>query len=270
MLTPEQAERLSGQRRIVARARTFSPGESEELGLRYAQVGLPFTSEHAAYLTVSLNSADAFTLRALQDLAGTLAASAQKDEYDWVVVVAVSFAQWRHWCRQNAAKFDEALFAGAEGLENLLREHSPPYAYSGGELFFHIKSHQSGRAEQIAREVLQQLGGAIDPARVSLVFGDSMHEGRIYGGRMLHGLIGSVDPVCFSARAIVGDEFPNHKGGCFGVTQQFEHDWSQLSGMADSEMERLIGRDHGGNILLDDDDRCHIKLVRCNTLHFAC
>ena len=264
MLTTEQVQRLSGQRKVVAQTRVFKPGEGEDLGLRYAQVGLPFTSEHAAYLTVKLKSMNSLSLFVLQELARELATSAQQEDYDWVVVIAVSCAQWRHWCRQIAKPLDDALFSESVRLEKLLREHSPPYAYSGGELFFHIKACKDGRDAEIAQKILGRLGEAFDPDTVSLVFGDSMHEGRIYGGRMLHGLIGSVDPVCFSARAIVGGEFPDHKGSCFGVTQRFEHDWSQLLGMADSEMERLIGRDHGGNILPDDDDRCHIKRVRVN------
>lgn len=40
------------------------------------------------------------------------------------------------------------------------------------------------------------------------------------------------------------------------------HDWQQLAGMTDIEMENLIGRTHDGNMILSDDERCHVKLAR--------
>ncbi|UCE17911.1 MAG: Dyp-type peroxidase [Gemmatimonadota bacterium] len=264
MLTPDQAFKLSGSRKAVALSRRFRDGDLEDIALRYAQVGIPFVSEHSAYLTVHFKSPEALSFSRMKHLAADLHASAEESDFMWVAVTGVSFDQWRRWSEENAIPLDDALFEGREVLHQVLADHQPPYALDGGELFFQIKSLQEDKTKEIADRVMAELGDAIDEEKTNCTIGDSLHSGRIYGGRMLHGLISSVDPVGFSARAIVGDEFPQHKGGCFCLTQRFIHDWQQLLGMADSELENLIGRDHGGNIIVNDDERAHVKLVRVN------
>jgi pyruvate-formate lyase len=265
MLKPDQAYKLSGSRKAVALSRSFGDGDREDLALRYAQVGMPFVSEHSTYLTVHLKSPEALDLSKLKQLAADLHASAAESKFEWVVVIGVSFDQWTRWSRENAIPLDDELFEGCDQLRQVLTENHPPYALDGGELFFQVQSLDEGKTtEVVVEQILDKLEGAIDEEMTNCTIGDSLHGGRIYGGRMLHGMISSVDPVGFSARAIVGDELPQHKGGCFCLTQRFIHDWQQLLGMADSELENLVGRDHGGNIIINDDERSHVKLVRVN------
>lgn len=264
MLTAIQAKNLSCHRSIVAKTRTFGPTPEEQLALRYAQTGLPFTSEHAAYLTVHLTSKRDITLAKIRDIAAELETAAANDDYRWVVALGVSIDFWLDLCRDSADAADEALAVGHEELCALLQTASPPFAYTGGDLFFHIKAIEQASARAVEERIRRHLGSIIDLAKTNCTIGDSLHNGRIYGGRMLHGLIGSVDPVCFSARALIGDELPRHKGGCYGLTQCFVHDWQQLSGMADIDLENLIGRDHTGRIITTDDDRFHVKCVRVN------
>jgi pyruvate-formate lyase/deferrochelatase/peroxidase EfeB len=264
MLTPDQAYKLSGSRKAVALSRRFRDGDREDHALRYAQVGIPFVSEHSAYLTVHLNSPEALSFPRLKQLAADLHASAEESDFMWVVVTGVSFDQWTRWSEENAIPLDDALFEARDQLHQVLTENQPPYALDGGELFFHIKSLDDGKTREVADWILAELEGWINQDKTNCTIGDSQHGGRIYGGRMLHGLISSVEPVGFSARAIIGDDLPQHKGGCFCLTQRFIHDWQQLLGMADSELENLIGRDHGGNIIVNDDERAHVKLVRVN------
>jgi pyruvate-formate lyase/deferrochelatase/peroxidase EfeB len=261
VLTPEQSRDLSGQRNTVAEARQFS--DQEQLGLRYAQSGLPYVSEHAVYLTTYLKSPEALSLARLKRLAADLLESAYRSGFKWVATVAVSFPQWRIWTGGAGSSLDE-LFEGEDELRKVLDKNRPPYAFTGGDLFFHIQAREMKKALDVKDWILEQLAGIVDAGRTTYTIGDSLHGGRVYGGRLLHGLIGSVDPVCFSVRAVIGDELPEHKGGCFCLTQRFIHDWQQLAGMSDIEMENLIGRDHGGNMVLNDDARCHVKLARVN------
>jgi len=263
MLKPDRAYKLSGSRKAVALSRSFGNGDREDFALRYAQVGMPFVSEHAAYLTVHLKSPEALDLTRFRQLAADLHASAADSEYEWVVVIGVSFDQWSRWSRENEISLDDELFEARDQLEKILTDNQPPYALDGGELLFHIKSRAEEKVREKADWILAKLEGAIEK-KPDCTIGDSLHGGRIYGGRMLHGLISSVEPVGFSARAIIGDDLPQHKGGCFCLTQRFIHDWQQLLGMADSELENLIGRDHGGNMIINDDERAHVKLVRVN------
>lgn len=177
--------------------------------------------------------------------------------------MAVSFPQWRIWAGGAGSSLEE-LFEGEDELRKVLESNHPPFAFSGGDLFFHIQARELEKALEVRDGILDQLSGVVDTNKTTDTIGDSLHGGRVYGGRLLHGLIGSVDPVGFSARAVIGDELPKHKGGCFCLTQRFIHDWQQLAGMSDIDMENLIGRDHGGNMVLNDDSRCHVKLARVN------
>ncbi len=260
VLTPQQARDLSGQRKTVAVTRQFS--NREMLALRYSQSGLPYISEHALYLTVYLKSPEALTFDQVRRLARDLLDAAYQDHFKWVATLAVSFPLWRLWQASDSTLHD--LFAGEEELRHILQTNHPPYAFTGGDLFFHVQAREMKRTVAAKDRILKQLAGCVDEHKTTFTIGDSLHGGRVYGGRLLHGLIGSVDPVCFSVRAVIGDDMPEHKGGCFCLTQRFVHDWQQLNGMSDIDMENLIGRDHGGNLVLTDDDRCHVKLARVN------
>jgi deferrochelatase/peroxidase EfeB len=209
MLKPKQAEKLSGSRNAIALS--HRPGkEREHLALRFAQGGIP----------------DALAFSELKQLATDLHQSSKKSGFEWIVVIGVSFDQWTRWSQQNDIPMDEKLFNGWVELHQTLQEHQPPYALDHGELFFHIQAFEQEKAEEITELILSKLDKTIDKVKTNCTFGDSLHSGRIYGGRMLHGVISSVDPVDFSARAIIGDEVPQqkHKGGCFCLTQRFIHD----------------------------------------------
>ena len=260
--SPKQSNLLSGQRKTVAHERTFIKGEN--LSLRYSQVALPFCPEHAGYLAVHLKSFDALPFVKLCALVKLLEEEAEAHGYTGLTVTCVSLELWTYWHNNNDLVLDSNLFEGWDDLHSVLEKNNPPYALDKGELFFHVKALERRECEIIINSILTQLDDVLDLDKCVCSIGDSVHEGRIYGGRMLHGLITSVDPVSFSARAIIGDEMPSHKGGCFALTQQFIHDWQQLSGMADNAIENLIGRDHNGNIIKTDDKFAHIKMVRVN------
>ena len=135
--TPEQSCRLSGQRKTVAQSRVFA---DEDLALRYSQVALPFSPEHAGYLAVHLNSKDALAFGDYKALVQRLDENAREHGFSGLTVSCVSFPLWTHWHAQDEVELDPGLFEGAVELETILRENDPPYAFDGGDLFFHVKT----------------------------------------------------------------------------------------------------------------------------------
>jgi len=109
MINPDQAFKLSGVRNAVALSRRFMDGEQENLALRYAQVGLPFVSEHSAYLTVHLKPEEKLSLADFKKLVQYLHYKAQDDDFKWVVVVSVSFERWIRWSKENSLPLEESL-----------------------------------------------------------------------------------------------------------------------------------------------------------------
>ena len=146
-------------------------------------------------------------------------------------------------------------------INNILNQ-SPPYKNTGGDLYFHIKSDSI----EGCREVLSHIEAWIRPISEvdgkKVTEGNFLREGRVYGRRILHGLIQVVDPINLSARVLIGDEDIFHKGGCFCLTQKFVHNWAQIQEMSQTEIEDMIGRDTAGNINPQLDKRSHMRCVR--------
>ncbi len=85
----KQARDLTHLRRVAVKSRHFD--ESEEVALCYAQLGLPFVSDHSAFTTVHLRSPDALALKDLQELASRLHRYCAEDNFAWVVVIGWFF-----------------------------------------------------------------------------------------------------------------------------------------------------------------------------------
>ena len=135
--SPKQSCILSGERKTVAQHRKFSPGE--DLALRYSQVALPFSPEHAGYLALHLTSLDALAFSEFQALAQRLDKNARDHGFTGLTVACVSFRLWTHWYAKGDVALSPDLFSGSEVLEAVLADNKPPYAFDEGELFFHIK-----------------------------------------------------------------------------------------------------------------------------------
>ena len=178
MLKPDQARYLSGSRNAVALSRCFRDEDDENLALRYAQIGIPFVSEHATYLTVHLKSLEALSLESFKRLAKTFYDSATKNNFTWIVVMGVSFDQWTRWSEDNGIPLTKELFEGGSCLQDILEKYQPPYALDGGELFFHIKSFDRDKTREVADRILDELKGCIEKSDCTI--GDSKHGGRIY------------------------------------------------------------------------------------------
>jgi len=231
--------------------------------LKSSQLGLPAARQHMSFLTVHLrdDSRGGNMFQKLKELTAVLAEKSKNLKNEALAVCAVDTKLWAEWCRDSG----RSVPPGIEGEEmkamDAILNTSPPFCRSGGHLFFHLKADTP--------ELLEDFAGLIENTLESntkkpilLVHGNAQREGMVYGRRILHGIISSVDPVNFSRRAVIGSESPEHRGGCFVLTQRFIHDWEILGNMTELDIENMIGRDHKGNLVPGHIQRSHMKCVR--------
>lgn len=230
--------------------------------LNYAQPSLPTLTHHMRFLTLHLKQGarGAETYERLQVVARALQTQDGADGQRRQVLISVSPPLWASWCESLQIPLPLAMNDEARERMLFILNRAPPYAYDGGELFFHIKADSDEAAEALLATIDNELGDITE--RRELTAGNAEREGHVYGRRILHGLIRSVDPVNLSARALVGDEDPLHKGSCYGITQRFVHDWQAIGRMSELEIENMIGRDHQGNLVPNSDERSHLKRAR--------
>ncbi len=176
------------------------------------------------------------------------------------VIFGVNLDLWKQMCKELSKPLPEAFDKNAIKDINRILKTSPPYKNSGGDFYFHIKSDSLENCKELFDNITEILG----PFTKSIDWteGNSQRDGRVYGRRLLHGLIHVVDPINLSSRIIIGDEDPDHEGACFGLTQKFVHNWNQIQEMSQCEIEDMIGRDSDGNIIPNLDRRSHLRCVR--------
>jgi pyruvate-formate lyase/deferrochelatase/peroxidase EfeB len=177
------------------------------------------------------------------------------------VLCGVSLDLWETWCRQLDMPLPHGFEQdGAIAEIDRILNTSPPYKLTGGSLYFHIKSDTYENGQVIYNTIKDELEAVTQD--IDVTRGNHMREGKVYGRRILHGLIRTVDPINLSQRVLVGDEDPPHKGSCFALTQKFVHNWEQIGQMSEVEIEDMIGRDHDGNLIPHLDERSHMRLAR--------
>ncbi len=237
--------------------------------LKYSQIGLPYLSHHMIFATFHLKPEARSAERilgpggTLPELAAKLRAMSRGHIDKTVAVAAVDVGLWNEWCGLSGIPIPQA--AGQADLKNIDRilSTAPPYfrdARDPGDLYFHLKSDTAKGCDDLFEVIWDALGSLT--AHREVTPGNSVRDGHVYGRRILHGLIRSVDAVNLSARAVVGDEDPPHKGSCYCLTQRFVHDWEAISRMSEMQIENMIGRDHDGNLVPDDYERSHLKRSR--------
>ncbi len=237
-----------------------------DYALKYSQIGLPDLARYMIFATFHLkpeavaDERSLNTYETLKSLARQLKTiSRSGDRRQWVVS-AVDTKLWAQWCRlagmpEPRASNPEALRAIDETLRT-----SPPYCRDGGHLYFHVKADSDDGRNELYEVILRSFEPLAE--RVEVTYGNPIREGYVYGRRLLHGLIRSVDPINLSARAVVGDEDPPCKGSCYCLTQRFVHNWEAIGRMSEVEIENMIGRDHEGNLVPNKDERSHLKRAR--------
>lgn len=233
-----------------------------DYALKQSQQGLPLTYPHLSFLTIHLKKEHlgVAMLDKLQALYSTLEETRQTLKAKASAVCSVDTELWVQWCKKANLSVPMGLdHSETESMDTVLNT-SPPFCRTGGHLFFHLKAEAPEHLNHFSTLILNNLSSEIE--KKVLVRGNAQREGTIYGRRILHGIISSVDPINFSKRAVIGNEDPSHRGGCFALTQRFVHDWDILGNMTELHIENMIGRDHKGNLVPGHLKRSHLKCVR--------
>ncbi len=250
-----------------------------------SQPGLSYISHSAAFITVFLNEEvkqegragemDAFlcdTIDKINSHAGELeemklgsgdnrqTAESATGILD-TVIFGVNPMLWKMW-RKALGKPVCRELEEEEGVQRVgkILECSPPYKNTGGDLYFHVKSDNPDDCDKIAGKIEKYFKDVVD--RIETTYGNHKRNGHVYGRRMLHGLISSVDPVNFSSRVLIDDGDEAHRGACFGLSQKFVHNWSLIGELSEVDIENMIGRDFKGNILPQLEKQSHLRAVR--------
>lgn len=228
----------------------------KSLNISFTQKGLAYFPDHAIYGTFFLESRSLAAHSLWQSLAVDLDGLCRGTGFRTVVLLGVGLELWAAWSKE----LGYSLPAGM-GTKAKLDQHAQVFGNAGGDLWFHIKSDSREGAQSALSLIENRLAGAVAPGAM-IVPAEKRHKGKVLGGRFTDGLENPADAEDLSARVVVGDDDPSHRGAAFLLTQKFVHDWTKLDAMSDQQKENMIGRDQKDRILPMDDESSHIKRVR--------
>ena len=227
------------------------------LNTSFSQKGLAYFPDYAIYATYVVRDHGTTTHGLWQTLARDLDARCQATNFRTVVLLGVGFELWNNWSVALGYATPRGMGSRAK-----LAEYSAVFGDSGGDLWFHIKSDSREDAQRTLEVIEAKLRGVIRAEQSMVVPAEKRHKGKVLGGRFTDGLENPADAEDLSARVIVGDEDPTHRGAAFLLTQRFVHDWSKLDAMSEQQKQNMIGRDQRDRILAIEDESSHIKRVR--------
>jgi Dyp-type peroxidase family len=222
------------------------------VAVRAAQRGLVDNPRHGTFVTVRLtgdgDKARARYLAAVRAL-GKAAGKAERT----YVVTAVS-------PELAAAWFGEAP-PGAPPADSVITR-SKPFADTGGDVWFYVKSADERTCRDLAARVVRDLGDLVKSAEETAARQE--HDRKILGDHFYDGLTSPADPASVAAW-IVRDGPAGWVGGCWLLTQRFLVDWDAFGPLPPDQRDDVIGRDGAGVLLPIDDLRSHIKRARVFT-----
>lgn len=228
----------------------------KDLNINYSQKGLAYFPDHAIYATFFTKQNDLVSHGLWQSLAVDLDAYCESTDFRTVVLLGVGFELWRTWSKE----LGQGLPMGM-GSRDKLDQLSQSFGNTGGDLWYHIKSDTAKSAKRALELIEKRLDGIL-AAENLVVPAKKRHKGKVLGGRFTDGLENPADAEDLSARVLIGDVDPSHRGAAFLISQMFVHDWSQLNAMTEQQKGNMIGRDLNDQILAIDDESSHIKRVR--------
>ncbi|MEF9886511.1 Dyp-type peroxidase [Streptomyces sp. P9-A4] len=165
---------------------------------------------------------------------------------------------------------------GSEGWDRLVggprpRELHPFPALTGprhrapatpGDLLFHVRARRMDLCFELARLIMDRLGGAVTVV-------DEVHGFTYFDERDLLGFVdGSENPsgAVASGAVHIGDEDPGFRGGSYVVVQKYLHDMGAWDALTVEEQERVIGRSKASNVEMPDDVKPANSHVALNTI----
>ncbi|MFF4173089.1 Dyp-type peroxidase [Streptomyces sp. NPDC001744] len=117
-----------------------------------------------------------------------------------------------------------------------------------GDLLLHLRARRPDLCFELARLVLERLGGAVTVV-------DEVHGFGYFDERDLLGFVdGSENPTGpLAAESVyIGDEDPGFEGGSYVVVQKYVHDMAAWDALTVEEQERVIGRGKAANVEMPD------------------
>jgi len=240
----------------TADAAVYAVLEKKELNIVCSQKALAYFPDHAIYCTYYLNDHSPEMHDLWQLLARQIDRICAGKAYRTAVLLGVGFELWSEWSRELGYSLPEGM-----GSKAKLDEYNRIVGNSGGDLWFHIKSDDRAHAQELLELIDSALSGHLD-GEALIVEADKRHGGKVIGGRFTDGIINPPDAEDLSARVVIGNEDPTHRGGAFLISQRFEHDWSKLDAMSELEKQNMIGRDDNDRLIPMEDEGSHIKRVR--------
>lgn len=134
-----------------------------------------------------------------------------------------------------------------------------------GDLLFHIRAQTMDVCFELAKRVLDAMGGAVTVV-------DEVHGFQYFDNRDLLGFVdGTENPVGEEAEETArgGDEDPHFAGGSYVHVQKYVHDMEAWESLTVTEQERVIGRTKLSDIELDDDEKPADSHVALNVINDA-
>ncbi|MFE2554948.1 Dyp-type peroxidase [Streptomyces sp. NPDC059352] len=199
--------------------------------------------------------AEAAVRAGLQDLAGlTRSVAFRSPESGLTCVVGLGSEAWDRLVGDPRPR-DLHPFPPLRGP----RHHAPA---TPGDLLLHLRARRMDLCFELARLILDRLGGAVTVV-------DEVHGFTYFDERDLLGFVdGSENPTGTAAAEAVhiGDEDPEFRGGSYVVVQKYVHDMTAWDSLTVEEQEHVIGRTKQANVELPDEVKPANSHVALNTI----
>jgi putative iron-dependent peroxidase len=121
-----------------------------------------------------------------------------------------------------------------------------------GDLLFHLRAERDDMTFELARQLLDVLGDAVEVV-------DETSGFRYFDSRDLLGFVdGTANPrgaELPDATIVTEDADPAFAGGSYVVVQKYLHDLAAWATLSTEEQEAIVGRTKIDNIEIDDDDQ---------------
>lgn len=142
------------------------------------------------------------------------------------------------------------------------KHHAPS---TPGDLLLHIRARTEDMCFELATQMMQALGNAVEPV-------DEVHGFRYFDARSMVGFVdGTENPEGAEAHeaTVVGEEDPAFAGGSYVVVQKYLHNMQAWNLLSTEEQERVIGRTKHDDIELPDEVKPSNSHVALNVVEDA-